>query len=161
MKQWTEEDIEYYLEILERNDPNDLANLFFVILQFNRIPPHPVPTGNTNIITGLEKLLEDRRLWTDLHHNIILEEVYGEMRWLAARVLACEYAYQGIETPIVLKDVIQPINSSEIDRISDDKSASLTELVERGLIPRKTETIKPQDYYECSSKEAIAERIRK
>lgn len=82
----------------------------------------------------------------------------GELRWLAARVLACEYAYQGIETPIILKDVVQPTSNDKIAEIHRRKT--IDELIQQGLLPTKTEIIKPQDYAYCCSKEAIEERKR-
>jgi len=157
MQEWTESLLNRYLERLASNDLRDIALDLFDIADLGSNRPQPVPTGNAKLITHLEQLLEDNRLCL-VERRIPL--AYGELRWLAARVLACEYAYQGIEKAIILKDVIQPIRDDEIARIAYPKPAILAELVQQELVPRKTEIIKPQDYVACCSKEAVEERRR-
>jgi hypothetical protein len=156
MPLWKESELNWYLERLASNDTHGLALTLFVVADLGgESQPQPVPTGNAKVITRLEQLVEDHRLCVVNH---IIPYTYGEMRWLAARLLACEYAYQGIEKPIILKDVIQPIRDIEIVRIAHPKPANLDELIQQGLVPTKTEVIKPQDYAACCSKEAVEER---
>lgn len=157
MKQWPESEINLYLRILESNDAHEIAgNLFHIAELDHPSQPEPLPTGNVEVIAYLEQLIEDRRgyflILTRSTHTM------GELRWLAARVLACEYAYQGIETPIILKDVVQPTSKYEIDEIHRRKK--IDDLIQQRLLPTKTEIIKPQDYAHCCSKEAVEERIR-
>lgn len=158
MKQWTESDLNLYLRILAKNDTHDVAMSLFVVADIHRELqplPQPMPTGNAKVITYLEQLVEDRR-GCIVHFQE--PEAFGELRWLAARVLACEYAYQGIETPIMLEDVVQPIRSYEIVPIHRTKT--IDELMQQGRLPTQTEIIKPQDYADCCSKEAVEERKR-
>jgi hypothetical protein len=158
MPLWKESELNWYLDRLAKNDARDTASALFTVAELGReFQPQPAPTGNAKVIAYLERLINDNRLCVV---NWIIPYTYGEMRWLAARVLACEYAYQGIEKPIILKDVIQPIRDFEIARIAQQhhKIANLSELVQHGLVPTKTEIIKPQDYAACCSKEAVEER---
>jgi hypothetical protein len=160
MQEWTESELNWYLERLATNNIQDVARTLFVVAQIGREPqPQPVPTGNAQVITYLEQLAEDDR-WCVVDWRI--PYAFGELRWLAARLLACEYAYQGIEKPIILKDVIQPIRQVEIGRIVQYYNLTMTfdELMQQGLVPRKTEIIKPQDYAACCSKEAVEARRR-
>src|SRR5687767_14185155 len=114
MDKWTESELNWYLEHLASDDTWNLALTLSTVAQIGREPkPQPTPTGNAQVIAYLEQLVEDDR-WCVVDHRI--PYAYGEMRWLAARLLACEYAYQGIETPIILKDVIQPIRDVESGR---------------------------------------------
>ncbi len=154
MSQWTKLEIEQYLAALAKNDTHEIALYLFVVADIvDGSPRKPLPTGNTQVIAYLEQLVEDQRgcivLWQE-------PQAIGELRWLAARVLACEYAYQGIETHIILEDVIQPTRSREIPPIHRNKT--IDELVQYGVLPTKTEIIKPQDYAYCCSKDAVAER---
>jgi len=157
MYQWTESDLKRYLETLEKNDTRDVAKILFTMagLDMETLSPF-IPTGNAKIIAYLEQLIEDRRGY------VISWEIpsgVGELRWLAAQALACEYAYQGIETPIILKDVFIPTRDYETDPTHRDKT--IDERIQQGLLPTKTEIIKPQDYVNCCSKEAVEKRKRK
>jgi hypothetical protein len=110
-----ESNITWNLERLGTNDAWKIANALYLAADLGRKPqPEPAPTGNTEIITYLEQLVEDNRLcpvdWR-------IPYAFGELRWLAARILACEYIYQGIKTSIVLQDAIQPIRNIEIAMI--------------------------------------------
>lgn len=159
MQQWTESQINSYLETLASNNTHEISLTLHGLAELDREPqPQPVPTGNAKVISHLEQLIEDHQVCVV---KFRVPYTYGEMRWLAARVLACEYAYQGIEEAIILKDVIQPVTDADIVDIANDISASLKELIRRGIEPRTTEIIKPQDYVYCCSKEAVEERIRK
>ncbi len=156
MSLWKESSLKLYLESLASNDFEDISSALYHVADLRSVPqPQSVPTGNTEIITYLEQLIEDTRLCL-LDRRI--PYIYGELRWLAARVLACEYAYQGIETPIILKDVIQPIRRSDASRIAFPNQTDLQELFEQGRLPTKTEIIKPQYYAYCCSKEAVEKK---
>lgn len=59
MKQWSESDLTWYLEILAKNDTNDIAGTLFHNAELGHpYPPEPLPTGNAKIIAYLEKLIE-------------------------------------------------------------------------------------------------------
>ena len=158
MQEWTESSLKWYLETLSGNDTRDIAQALYLVAELDT-KSQPTPTGNAKVVAYLEQLVEDNRLCTV---DWIIPYTYGELRWLAARVLACEYAYQGIEKPIMLKNVVQPIRGFDIARIAQgkDKPITLEELVQQGLVPTKTEIIKPQDYAACCSKEAVEARRR-
>ena len=155
MKEWTEARLKWYLENLATNDIEKISQALFIVAQMKGLDhAEPVPTDNTRVIAYLERLVEDRSgciiIWR-------IPYVYGEIRWLAARLLACEYAYRGIEKPIILKDVIQPIESyGETYSLN-----ALNRNIVQGLLPTTTEIIRPQDYCEWCSKEAIEKRQRK
>lgn len=158
MSLWTESGINWYLERLASNDAWKISGALYTVADIGRLPqPQPTPTGNAEVITYLEQLIEDNRLcpvdWR-------IPYAFSELRWLAARVLACEYAYQDVEKPIILEDVVQPIRRSDAYSIALSHRVNLQELFEQGRLPTKTEIIKPQDYAYCCSKEAIEERKR-
>lgn len=157
MQEWTDEELNWYLERLANNDAHAIAGALFQVAELHReLQRQPVPTGNAKVITHMEQLLEDHR-WCIVEW--IYPYAYGELRWLAARVLACEYAYKDIKKPIILKDVIQPIRLAEIDGIKEYyQITTLKELLQQELLPTKTEIIKPQDYAHCCSKEAVEKR---
>jgi len=158
MDKWTESELNWYLERLARNDARDIASALFQIAQLSRPPqPEPVPTGNAQVIAYLEQLIEDRR---ECPVDWRIPFAFGELRWLAARVLACEYAYQGIEKPIILKDVVQPIRNWGFVIYDERYRENMTfdDFIQHGLLPTKTEIIKPQDYAACCSKEAVERR---
>ncbi|MEM9952849.1 MAG: hypothetical protein AAF846_14675 [Chloroflexota bacterium] len=156
MQKWTESELGWYLQTLEENDTYRLALALSGIAKISTLD-QPVPTGNSKVINHLEILIEDNRMCMV---NSTIPPSYGEMRWLAARILACEYAYLGIKKSIVLENVVQPIKGRELDRISPDKPMTLDERAKAGLLPTKTEIINPQDYVDCCSKEAVGERRR-
>jgi|GEM_PF-1843058 len=136
-----------------KNDVKEISLSLFVVANIDdEFPPKPLPTGHAAVVTYLEKLVEDRRgcvvYWREPCR-------YGELRWLAARVLACEYAYQGIEKPIMLENVVQPITLGDGRGLLE--LTKIDQLIEQGLLPTKTEIIKPQDYAYCCSKEAVEE----
>lgn len=156
MWQWNEALLDWYLGKLTTNDTTEVANTLWVIAQLGRPKPQPLPTGNSEVIAHLEQLIKDNR-------NCIVDWMtppsWGELRWLASRVLACEYAYLGVEKTIILKDVIQPISDLNLYNISQEHQIqSLDELIQRGHLPTKTEIIDPQDYCEWCSKEAVEKR---
>jgi len=159
MQEWTESDLNWYLETLESANTKDIAGALSTIAAFDaKLQPQPIPTGNDKIVKYLEQLVEERQ-WCCLGMGIsfIHSFAYGELRWLAARLLACEYAYASIDKPIILKDVVQPIRDHESARIDPYKTKY--ELFQEGLLPTKTEIIKPQDYADCCSKEAVERRL--
>jgi hypothetical protein len=171
MDKWSEKELNWYLERLAKNDTREIALTLSNVAQIGREPkPQPVPTGNAEVITYLEQLVEEDRRMCIVDFRI--SYTFGELRWLAARVLACEYAYQGIEEPIILKDVVQPIRGykyakSDLYRKIEDinlqglvPNRTIEELIQQGLVPTKTEIIKPQDYAVCCSKEAVEARRR-
>ena len=151
------------INVLKSGDAYHIASSLFHISGLDLVgfdresQPQPVtPTGNSEVIAHLEQLVEDRR-WTIVDWHI--PESYGEIRWLAARVLACEYAYRGIKTSIVLEDVVQPIKRRELTKIREELEVShMNVVIEQRLMPKKTEIIRPQDYCEWCSKEAIEKR---
>ncbi|MEL6405829.1 MAG: hypothetical protein AAFR81_15780 [Chloroflexota bacterium] len=156
---WSQLDIDYYIKILKSNDLSEIGMFLLHYNDLRTIYPagfchedEPVPISNDEIIRLLENLLDDRR---PVPITSRFPRHYGELRWAVARALACEYAYRGIDKPIILKDVMKPIRSREAGRIDD-----LTRRIEQGLQPTQTEIIKPQDYCEWCSKEAI-ERLSK
>jgi len=154
VKPWSESDLNWYLESLASDDTDKISLALFQASDLGRGPePEPMPTGNAKIVTYLEQLIKDKRLCPV---NWLIPHAWGELRWLAGRVLACEYAYQDIEIPIILKDVIQPRKDFDLSRVN----LSIEELVQRGWLTRKTEIIKPQDYAYCCSKEAVEKRKR-
>lgn len=157
MRKWTESEIISYLNMLESGNIDDIAGTLFYNAELSYpYEPEPMPTGNAKVIAYLEKLIEDRR-----GYLLILTRttyVIGELRWLAAHMLACEYAYQGIDTPIILKDVVQPITKYDIYEAPPRKK--INDLIQQGLLPTKTEIVKPQDYADCCSKEAIETRLQ-
>ena len=156
MRQWTTSEVKSYLRSLEENDTHDLAMSLCLVTETDRRPqPQPVPTGNEMIVSYLEQLVEDRRACVV---DRITPYKFGEMRWLAARALACEYAYLGIENPIILEDVVQPMRRSEAAGINPYKT--IHDLIRQRLLPTKTEIILPQDYVDCCSKESVEERKR-
>lgn len=158
MQEWTESELNWYLGKLASDDAEAIAGALYVVAEIHmRSQAMPVPTGNAKVIARLEQLLEDRRVCkVGPYGSYISGVVLGELRWLAARALACEYAYLGIDKTITLKDVLQPMWNYEI--VSIDPKKTIKELVQQGLVPRKTEIIKPQDYAHCCTKEAVEKR---
>ena len=160
MREWTESEINWYLEALAKNDTHDLARALFQIALLIRPYPFPVPTGNKQVVEYLEQLVKDRRGcvvdWRTPH-------TFGELRWLAARVLACEYAFLGIEEAIILKDVVQPLRNWEFfprDKKYQGVKMTFDELIQAAIFPTKTEVIYPQKYAWCCTKEAVEVRRR-
>ena len=96
--QWSKSDIDEFLRVLTANETRDVALTLFSVAELDRKPqPQPVPTGDARIVAFMERLVNDRRFcivdWQ-------IPPAYGELRWLAARVLACEYAYENIKNPL-------------------------------------------------------------
>lgn len=133
-----------------------LAGLDIAGLDRESQPQSVTPTGNSKVIDHLERLVEDHR-WTIVDWHI--PPTYGELRWLVARILACEYAYQGIKTLIILEDMIRPAKLREITIIKKRlKISHVDKVIEHRLLPTTTEIIRPQDYCKWCSQEAVEKR---
>ncbi|MEO1643554.1 MAG: hypothetical protein AAFR67_00090 [Chloroflexota bacterium] len=151
MSKWIQSELNYFIKILRANDPNDIA---MWLLHYSDMgegsEPHPIPTCNDQVIYYLEKLLEDRRPCA------ITDRApydYGELRWLAARALACEYAYRGIDTPIILEEVAMPVSQRELGGLDN-----FSNRIQSGQVQTKTEIIDPQDWCKWCCKEAVEEQ---
>ena len=159
MGNWSESELNWYLKCLTSGE--DLALALSTVAKIGMDTP-PMPTGDTRVIKRLELFVEARDVWciVDWRVGFASGFTHGELRWLAARILVCEYAYAGIDTPIILEDVVQPFKGVERGNLVMQHQMTFEELVEQGLMPHKTEIHKPKDYAWCCSKEAVEERIR-
>ncbi|MEO1288489.1 MAG: hypothetical protein AAFV93_12035 [Chloroflexota bacterium] len=154
MHSWSQKDISEFINVLKKNTLQEVAQALYYHTEVGRVTnPQPTPTGSNEVIGYLEKLIEDHRVCVV---DRVFPQMYGELRWLAARCLACEYAYKGIKTSIVLEDVMQPIREDRFNGLDD-----LEKRIQNRLIVTKTEVIQSQDWYELCCKEVIEERISK
>ena len=67
------------------------------------------PSADERVLPYLERLLNDKTPCL-LGHPYI----FGEIRWLAAHALATQRAILGIQTPIHLPDVVDPVDTADI-----------------------------------------------
>lgn len=73
------------------------------------------PLGDVRIIPYLKSYLSDRTICV-----VSIPYKYGETRLLAAGALHAEYEVLKIEDSIVLTDVVQPLDESQISRLARD-----------------------------------------
>ena len=148
---WQDSDTVEFLRALVIDERRNLSTWLYSLVDF------PEPRGNKYVISYLEHLIEDRRgclvIWR-------VPFYWGEMRWLAARVLAYEYALLGINKCLVLEDVVIPVEDIEIitlasrhslsfDHVEDPQSRfamKVDDLIRCGLLPTTTELINPIDF---------------
>ncbi|GLL08156.1 hypothetical protein GCM10017581_099160 [Dactylosporangium matsuzakiense] len=104
------------------------------------------PSGDPRVIEAVRTCLDDRtvvKLW--------IPYSYGEVRWWAAHALAEELSAAGRPATVVLDDVTEPLNSSEVDALWDacgwaevqgeDSLVQYELLHARGLLPARRLTV--------------------
>jgi len=157
---WIETDLQEYKNVLMKNDRDDVAHWLSLVYRSQ------IPTGKTEIIDQLLNLIDDRRgymiTWAKPSY-------WGEIRWLATHVLACEYAYIDFSWKYTLKDVVKPIiTETEIFELiylhglspgSQKTEHLLDQLIEKKLAPTYTITVDTKNYANCS-KDAVEQRIK-
>lgn len=151
MTRWTESNLGKFIDMLKSNDLEEVAWVLTYYMDGHGYY-NPEPIGNDEIISYLKHLIEDQRL---CKVNWGFPSRWGELRWSAARVLACEYAYKGIDTPIILKDVLKPVTLEGFGTLS-----YLINRIEKGLMPTVTQVIRPQEWCELCCKEAVEKRLQ-
>ncbi|MGB0383385.1 MAG: hypothetical protein ACPGWR_01055 [Ardenticatenaceae bacterium] len=67
------------------------------------------PSADERVLPYLERLLNDKTPCL-LGHPYI----FGEIRWLAAHALAAERAALGIQKPVCLRNVVDPVDTADI-----------------------------------------------
>lgn len=102
----TDDDLAFFAECLRSKDTKE--RIF--ALQRRR----DVPSGDPRVLPLLEGALEDRTI-----AMIGRPPMFGELRVLAAQALAAERKAQGIEDPVGLGPVPQPLSSDELARLAD------------------------------------------
>lgn len=94
------------------------------------------PAADERILPYLEDLLDD-----DTISVIFLPYRFGEVRWLAAKVLVAERAALGHNTPVYLDNVFQPINTEEFASLARSagvkSSGGLDGILEALVVLRK------------------------
>ena len=68
-----------------------------------------MPTADERVLPYLEPLLDDNSPCL-----LGIPYIFGEIRWLAAKVLASERAALGIGTPVHVPNVVRPVDTMEI-----------------------------------------------
>jgi hypothetical protein len=101
---WTEEQFQEFVQMIEGNEVR-LKSVWFRSLA-------TVPSGDARVLPYLQEAIKDT---TMCMLGIPIE--YGELRWMAAHALAAEYSVQEIITPVILKQVPQPIDANTFARL--------------------------------------------
>lgn len=70
-----------------------------------------MPSGDPRVLPYLKRLLEDRTPTL-----LGIPYIFGEVRWMAAQALTSEREAQGIQIPIILKNVVRPLYTGDIVR---------------------------------------------
>jgi predicted RNA-binding protein with RPS1 domain len=125
------------LEDLASDDPRERVIMLEVLSDR--------PTGSPDVRARVEELLAD-----DAVTVLFLPYAYGEVRYIAARALAAERSAAGIAEPVVLADVPEPLDTDDLDKLSDRSGLgsmrllpAYAELRRRGQIPLTTVRLDP------------------
>jgi len=73
------------------------------------------PLADERILPSLEELLTDTTPCV-----IAIPHRFGEVRWLAAHALAKERQALGISEPVVLHNVVIPLDTNELGRLAEE-----------------------------------------
>jgi hypothetical protein len=102
---WTEEKFQDFVIDMEGDNLNSKSVWLRILAQ--------VPSGDARVLPYLQEKVQDTTMCL---LGIPIE--YGELRWMAAHALAAEYSVQGILTPVILRQVPQPIDANTFARLS-------------------------------------------
>ena len=69
------------------------------------------PSADARILPYLSRLLYDKSPCL-----LSIPSLFGEIRWLAAHALAAERAALGIQKPVCLRQIVQPLETGDIVR---------------------------------------------
>lgn len=139
---WSKDDLDTLIKDLEENQREGVSVWLRVMLEDNE------PTCDEKVVTLIEKLLTDTRACMVRGS---MPPLFGQMRWLAARILVREYACLGKEKSLLLEEVAEPLTNAEfitllanhhsqIPRYDPNKPyermyIAFEELVKQGVIP--------------------------